>query len=354
MKARLAPDLRFAVPGDIGTVSGGYRYDRMLIDALTRKGRVVKLLSWPGAYPFPSPSEAAEAARSLAACPDGSVVLVDGLAFGALPEVAVAEGRRLRLVALVHHPLALETGLSAEDRTRLAESERRALGAARGIVATSQTTADCLIRDYAVDPRIVTVALPGTDPVNEFSAGLSRLAPGPPRVLSVGNLIPRKGHDVLVAALAAVADLDWICTIVGSPDRAPDTAREIRAAIAGCGLEARIGLAGEAAEVAPFYRQADLFVLASRHEGYGMVFAEALRFGLPVVGTTAGAIPEVVPPSAGILVPPDDVAALAAALRSLIVDEGRRTRLAAGARLAGAGLPGWEETAAHVAAALAR
>lgn len=351
MRRRLAADLFFAVPGDIETRTGGTIYDRRLLLELRRSGWSVEHLRWAANFPFPTPADVARAAQSLAACADDSLVLVDGLAFGAVPALAEAEGQRLRLVALVHHPLALETGLVPSDRDRLARWERRALQSTRAVITTSAATAKTLIGNYGVSPERLTVAEPGTDPVRERSKS-ARAAGTSAHLLSVGSVTPRKGHDLLIEALAGIADMPWTCTIVGSLDRAPGTAADIRARIAAHGLSERIALLGEIADVAPLYEAANLFVLASQHEGYGMAFAEALRHGVPVVGTTAGAISAVVPPSAGVLVSPNDVPALAAALRHVIGNPARCDELAAGARTAGANLPRWSDTAARVAAAL--
>jgi glycosyltransferase involved in cell wall biosynthesis len=347
----LPPDISFAVPGDIETRTGGYIYDRRLMLELRRAGWSVEHLRWAASFPFPTPADVAAAERSLAAHADDSLILIDGLAFGALPELAEAEGQRLQLVALVHHPLALETGLTAALQNQLAQSERRALRMTRAVIVTSKTTAQTLIRDYGVEPERLTVAEPGTDPAQILRPARStpRFAP---QLLSIGTVTPRKGHDLLVEALAAVVDLPWTCIIAGSLDRSPGTATDLRARIARHGLAARIAMIGEVDDVAALYEKADLFVLPSRHEGYGMAFAEALRHGLPVIGTTAGAIPDVVPHSAGILVPPDDIAALATALRGVIGDPDMLSKLAAGARAAGAALPAWADTAARVATAL--
>jgi glycosyltransferase involved in cell wall biosynthesis len=344
----LASDLRFAVPGDLETLTGGYVYDRRLVAELTRVGWSVEVLPWAASFPHPSTADKTGAAASLAGLPDGSLVLVDGLAFGALPELAEAEARRLRLVALVHHPLALEPELPPQTRSRLKQSERRALAAAQAVIATSDTTAEMLIRDYGVAPERLAVAKPGTDAA-PLARGSGRGARGP-HLLSVGTLTPRKGHDLLIEALARIADLSWTCSIAGSATRSPTTTAALGAAIAANRLGGRVRLLGEIADLNPLYDSADLFVLASRHEGYGMVFAEALRRGLPVIGTTAGAIPEVVPPAAGLLVPPNDARSLADALRHVVGDAGTRRRLAAGARATV--LQHWEETARHVSAAL--
>ena len=283
------------------------------------------------------------AARSLAEQPDGCTVVIDGLAYGAMPALAAAEGRRLRLVALVHHPLALETGAPPG----LLGPERDALRHAAAVIATSAATAETLRRGYGVPADRLLVAPPGTDPAPPAARRGSH-------ILSLGSVTPRKGHDVLVAALGLIADLRWTCTIAGSLDRAPGTAARLRAQIDAAGLADRIALAGEVEEVEALYAGADLFVLASRHEGFGMAYAEALMRGLPVIGTTAGAIPSVVPPEAGALVPPDDPPALAYALSRLLTDPAARDAASAAALHAATRLPRWDDTVAAVAALLGR
>jgi glycosyltransferase involved in cell wall biosynthesis len=348
----LATELCFAIPGDIETLTGGYGYDRRLIAGLRARGWTIRHLALGPSFPFPDQRDLSAAARDLAGLAAGSLVLVDGLAFGALPEIAAAEGERLRLVALVHHPLADETGLSAAAAAALRESERRALAGTRGVIATSATTAGRLVAAYGVAPDRLAIARPGSDPA---ASPERRSSPGEPvGLLSIGTLTHRKGHDLLIEALARLAGLPWRCRIVGSADRAPAVAEDLRRRIAGHGLQPRIRLAGETADLAPCYRAADVFVLASRHEGYGMVFAEAMQQGLPIIATTAGAIPETVPPGAGLLVPPEDVSALTEALRRLICDPAERRRYAAGARAAALSLSSWEDTAQAVAVALRR
>jgi glycosyltransferase involved in cell wall biosynthesis len=347
MRGRL-PELFFAVPGDLRARTGGYEYDRRLLALLPAAGWQPHLLAWPDGFPLPGAAARQAAAASLAERPDGACVLIDGLAFGALPDLAARESQRLRLVALVHHPLALESGLSEEQRRHLRESERRALGHAHGVLATSATTAEHLIAEYGVPRARIRVARPGTDrraPVPK------RAKPGGPRLLSVGAIIPRKGYDVLVAALTLPPAAGWHATIIGSLARDRACVADLCHRIAAAGLQDRIDLRGEVEDIAPAYDAADLLVLASRHEGYGMVLAEALQHGLPIIATRAGAIPELVPEDAGLLVPPDDAPALAEALQTMR-DETMRARFAAGAARAAHALPRWEETARSVAEAL--
>ncbi len=339
--------LYFVIPGDIETKTGGYIYDRRLIGELRNMGWQVEHVAWPSAFPFPSPQDKAQAAASLSVMPDGSVVLIDGLAYGALPEQMAAQAQRLRLVALCHHPLALESGLSDEAAERLKRSEKLALESARLVIATSATTADCLWLDYGVPPNRIAVAKPGIDrPDGPRQPGAI------PRLLSVGTVTPRKNHEALIRALAQIADLDWQCAIAGSLMRTPETAETVRRLIETLGFQDRIALLGEVADAAPLYRRADIFVLPSLHEGYGMVLGEALANGLPIVATRVGAVAEVVRANAGILVPPGDCASLSAALRLLIADKDKRARLASGAIAAGQSLQGWDETARCVSAAL--
>jgi glycosyltransferase involved in cell wall biosynthesis len=160
-------------------------------------------------------------------------------------------------------------------------------------------------------------------------------------------LVPRKGYDVLIAALAQITELPWRLLIVGDNARSPQTAAELTQQIARLHLVGRVSLSGAVSteELAKLYACANVFALPSRFEGYGMAFAEAMAHGLPVIGTTAGAIPDTVPAGAGILVPPDDADALAAALRRLIASGEERAALAAGARAAAANLPTWKDSA---------
>jgi glycosyltransferase involved in cell wall biosynthesis len=333
----------FAVPGSLDTPTGGYAYDRRVITELATLGHQVQIVDLGSGFPRPSPQTRAAAHALLAQTPRGRPMVIDGLALGALPEAAAVLSASRSLVALVHHPLALETGLSAEDADALRKSERTALASVRHIIVTSPATARIVAGDYGIGTDRVTVALPGIDRTAVFR----RDRKGPVGLLAVGSLVPRKGYDVLLAALATLAHLPWHLTIVGDRDRSPETTKKLSAQIEALQLDGRVTLAGAvpADALGEFYRDADIFVLASRFEGYGMAFAEAMAHGLPIIGTTAGAIPETVPCDTGILVPPDDVEALAAALHNLATDARARAGLAAKAREAAEQLPTWQDTA---------
>ncbi len=279
---------------------------------------------------------------------------MDGLAFGALADEAERHASRLRFVALVHHPLAEETGLDAVERAALAASERRALAAARLAIVTSAATADGLSR-YGVLPERVAVVGPGTDRVAAAAGG------GSPELhlLCVATLTPRKGHEVLLRALARLSDRQWRLTLVGGLDRDPPTVSRIEALIAANGLENRVRLAGEAEGDAleAHYHGADLFVLATWHEGYGMVVAEALSHGIPVVSTRTGGIPGLVEPGrarkpAGLLVQPGDEASLRNALARIMDEPALRDRLRDGALEVREHLRSWDDAVAEMERAL--
>jgi glycosyltransferase involved in cell wall biosynthesis len=342
--------IAFAVPGDLATPTGGYAYDRRIIAELQRLGWQVDVIGLGDGFPRPNAETKAAARDKLAALPKDCPVVVDGLAFGVLPEAAQELRERNPLLALVHHPLALETGLTPEAAEAMMESEREALACARGVVVTSASTATLLAEDYDVPPEIITVACPGTER-GDFAPGSSD---GIVRLLSVGAIVPRKGFDVLIEALSLIASLPWRLTIAGDRSRDPKAAAELDSDIRNHRLAGRVDLLGTVAadRLGELYAGSDLFVLASRFEGYGMAFAEALAHGLPIVGTTAGAIPDTVPAGAGILVEPNEVNALARTLRLLIENKKEREWLATGARAAALELPTWADSAKRFAAAL--
>jgi glycosyltransferase involved in cell wall biosynthesis len=342
--------LTLAVPCDPELRTGGTIYDRRLAEALRARGWRVDWLRLPDGFPFPDAAATAASARAFAALPDGRLVLVDGLALGVLGELVEREGRRLRLLGLVHHPLGYEEGLDRGTAARLIERERAALRWPRRILCTSRTTARTLEAEFGVEAGRIVVIEPGTDP-----APLARGSTGPEvRLLAVGAVIPRKRLDRLVRALAGLRHLPWRLVIVGALDRSAEAVSALEAAIAETGLGDRIELRGElvggALEAA--FDAADLFVSASGYEGYGMALAEALARGLPIVAAAGGAVAEWLPRAAALLVPPDDPAALGEALARAIGDRALRARLRTGAIAARARLPRWEEQAARAEAVL--
>ena len=348
------------VPGPLDQRTGGYIYDARMVAGLRRLGWRVVVHNLDGDFPDVDARARASFAQTLAELPDHARVVVDGLAMGALPEPVRAHNGRLRILALVHHPLADETGLDPRRRDRFAALEREALAACTAVLVTSDFTTSRL-EAFGVSPDRVRAVRPGVDRVPR-AAG-----PGPdkpPMLLCVATVKQRKGQDVLVRALEHVRHLPWRCVCAGSLTRDPVYADCVREQVRAAALADRVRLVGECEsdELDDLYDRSSLFVLPSHYEGYGMVFTEALARGLPVVGTTGGAIPDTVPTDAGILVPPGDDAALAEAIGSLLdagpgdaaAGAGRCARLAAAARRHAATLPSWEAAAtAFAEAALA-
>ena len=287
-----APEsVEFLVPGDPQQNTGGYRYVRKLVEALCEDGCMARVSGLPGQFPRPDKVARNAMDERLASFPDGTSVVLDGLAMGGLPEIVEKHSRRLNLLALVHHPLADETGISEADRHWFFESEKWALGLVKGVITTSQHTA-VRLADYDVPTEAIRVAEPGVARANNPKARIESSEKDGPRILCVAHLSPRKAQHQLVEALEHMKALPWHCTLAGSDTRDPGYSHQVRRAIAEAGLENRIQLVGEVdeTELADLYGQADFFVLPSLYEGYGMVIDEALAEGLPVISSDGGAL----------------------------------------------------------------
>ncbi len=346
--------IEFLVPGDPEQNTGGYRYVRKLVETLNDQGRKARVTGLPGRFPQPDEEARNALDQQLAEMPDGTCVVLDGLAMGGLPEIVEKHHERLRLLALVHHPLADETGLNEADRQWFYESEKQALAFVKGVVTTSRHTA-VRLADYEVPEAIIRVAEPGV-----AKGGIVEITEdqttdhGALHLLCVAHLSPRKAQHQLVEALESLEALPWKCTLAGSDNRDPDYSEGVRQLIVKAGLEQRIELTGELGEdeLAGLYRRADVFVFPSLYEGYGMVIDEALAAGLPIISSDGGALantaarPGVVQFCAG------DVGALGTRIRSwlehpeelararmLAVEESKRLRT-------------WQDTANDFADAL--
>lgn len=348
-------NLHIILPNDIDDPtrpSGGNYYDRRLCRGLPMWGWVVREHAVPGDWPEADASARGELDAVLAGLPDGELVVVDGLIASAVPEVLAPHADRLRLVILVHMPLG-DTG-DRSDQARVREAQ--ALATAVTVVTTSEWCRSRLLDLYDLAPDRVQVAAPGVD--------ASRLATGSPagtRLLCVAAVTHSKGHDVLVRALARLTELPWTCVCVGALDRAPGFVDHLRQFVGDQGIAERIRFAGPHAysELERFYVSADLLVLPSRGETYGMVVTEALAHGIPVLATRVGGLPGALGRAPdgtrpGLLVPPDDVPAFTGALRRWLEDPALRTRLRRSAQGRRSTLVRWASTAEEFAAALAR
>lgn len=355
--------LFFLIPGELQSGTGGYLYDRRMIAELSALGWRIELRALDGSFPRPHGAALAHAARVLAEIPDGSRVLIDGLAASPMPQVLREHAKRLRLLALMHMPLAADaepdaatgtgtdtdTGAATAQRAQVQQTEIQALRCMRRIIVTGPGTLEWLRDLEDIGARCVLIE-PGTDPAPATSADTRERA-GALQLLCVATLQSGKGHALLLEALGDLADLPWQLTCVGSLTRSPQTVARVRAQLQHSGLAARVRLAGELEPqgVRDHYRRADLFVLATRFESYGMAVAEAIAHGLPVIGTRTGAIAQLVGTRAGIVVPCGERAALSAALGELLRSPERRRECARGATMNARRLPRWHEQAAALA-----
>lgn len=361
-----------AAVADEGRPSGGNVYDRRVCTELTRQGWTVQEHLVGGAWPQPDAPALNELAGVLARIPDGAGVVIDGLLASPADEVVVLEASRLRLVVLVHLPLGSTDDTGALDDAGL--RERRVVDAATAVVVTSEWSRGRLAELYGGRPGGVAVATPGVDP----GALAEGSRPGGV-LLCVAALVPAKGHDVLLGALGRVADLSWRCTCVGALDLDPAHVARLKRQAEASAITERVHFAGVMGrdELAGAFAGADLLVLPSRAETYGMVVTEALAHGVPVVTTDVGGVREALggarealggvrealggareglgddgPGLAGLLVPPGDEAALAGALRAWLEDPQLRDRLRRCARARRATLSGWGTTARSIGSVL--
>lgn len=347
--------VHFVVPDGIDDPTnrtGGNAYDRELCRGLTSIGWSVYERPVRGFWSRPDAASLIGLDNTVREIPDGAVVLLDGLVASAAPDVLVAHAQRLRLIALVH--MLLGHRPREDDAVAVRMRERAMLSVCDAVVTTSAWTRRMAMQLYLLPGDRVHVAEPGVAAAKLASGTATGAA-----LLSVGAVTADKGHDVLLDALATVSDLAWRCVLVGSLDRDPVLVQALRCRALELGLLERVCFAGTAsgADLDRAYDAADVLVLASRAEAYGMVVTEALARGLPVIATDVGGVTEALGHGArgirpGLLVPPDDARELAGALRCWLGNVRVRAELRRAAHGRRQSLRGWSSTASAIAEVL--
>jgi glycosyltransferase involved in cell wall biosynthesis len=327
------------VPGPLATATGGHNYDCRMAEGLRVLQHDVQVVELDGRLPDPDQTAIYAARTTWAALPVTGVRLIDGLALPAFAGLPLHQ-----VTALIHHPASFETGLPEDALLRLRTTEAAMFRDLPRLVVTSDQTADRLVREFGAPPERISVIIPGVDdlPRSTGSGGPAR------QILSVGALIPRKGHDVLLRALSRLFDLDWELTIAGSADRDPVHANGLHALAEQLQIARRVHFVDQVTEA--LWAGADLFALTSYFEGYGVAIAEALRRGLAVAVTSVGAVPTLVGPEAGVVCAPGDTEQLSKAIRRLVFDQSLLRDMADVAWQSGQTLPSWNEQAIKFAA----
>ena len=333
----------FVVPGSIDTPTGGYRYDRMIIEEMRKLGADIELLSLQGSYPFPTAADKEAALLLLDEIKGQDMAVVDGLAGGAHPAFVKALSERMPVISLLHHPLCLENGLDPSQITSLKKSEAQGLKHCSAVITTSPATSRTVADLFGFPSEKIHHVLPGVErgKIAEPQKGKTT------NLLCIGSIIRRKGHLYLIKALAGLIELDWRLDCVGLNNLETDLDKELEALVSKLGLSDRITFHGAVEEnkLEAFFEHAHCFVLPSLYEGYGMAYAEAIVRGLPVIGTTAGAIPETVPSDCGLLVAPENVEELTAALKTMVEDDAARERMRLSALQSAQEFPDWQKSA---------
>ena len=311
--------------GDLANVTGGYIYDRKLVEHLRRKGDQVEVIPLPMRnYPRHLGDNVSRALRHRLCSASFDLLLEDELNHPSL----FWFNRRLKdkisypIVSIVHHLRCSEHRPAWQNRI-YQWIEKLYLESVDGFVFNSKTTAS-VVEEIIGSKRPAVIACPGGDRLNSKlepdQIHQRAHQPAPLYITFVGNLIPRKGLDVLISGLGRLPRDIWQLEVIGSPTADPAYTRSIRRQIAREGLTDHVNFSGllSDGELASRLAQSHVLAVPSSYEGFGMVYVEAMGFGLPVIASHVGAVPELVSHGRdGFLIRPGDTAGLAECVRAL-------------------------------------
>jgi glycosyltransferase involved in cell wall biosynthesis len=339
--------------GSLKTLSGGYLYDRVLVEYLRAQGDQVEVISLPDrSYPgrlagnLFRPRSVGKAQLPL------DILLQDELCHPSL----IWWNRKLKgsdgvpVISIVHHLLTSEPGHHLWLAPLYRRVELAYLRSVDGFIFNSETTRKVVENAVGQDLDSV-VSQPGADRLNPSVSDEEIIArsrtDGPLRILYLGNVIPRKGLDVLMDALLRLSENAWELTVVGSLEMDRDYSAIVKQMVGIGGFEGRIRFTGPLEDI-QLVREMEnhhLMALPSYYEGYGIAYLEAMGFGMPVIASDAGAAPEIITAGVdGFLIPPGDSAALADLIEGLMADRPRLAQMGCAARRRYLASPRWAES----------
>ena len=345
-------DLVLVTMGDPDRLTGGYRYNRRVADrAALHDARVGFVAAAERRFPLQLAGGPRLLSRALASRPDA--LLVDSLVTAALAPPLAIRHPSVPSIGMLHQPPGGVDQVAPRSSRIQAILDRRFYRLASRLIVPSESLA-AEVRAAGAPAERVRVVPPGTE-LPEPAVGVDFGPTARPAFLCVANWVPNKGLHLLLEAFGHLPGTAGSLHLVGDVEVDQAYARKLRARLGLADLLGRVVVHGRSSpeEVAAYYRSADVFVLPSLGETYGMVFAEALAAGLPCVGFRVGHLPDLVANSVtGLLVSSGDVPALTGALERLASDAALRRAMSTAARRVGAVLPSWDDTAAGVFAAV--
>lgn len=309
--------LHFLIPGDINTLTGGYVYDKIIIEGLEKLGYSVTVHQLSNDFPFPSKENLKKCEVVVKNIPTDNPVFIDSLAFGPMHKILLLNRGKNPVIPIMHLPLPKNPNFSKAEQDQFILPEQNALKLAVKIIAVSGFTKQ-IIMDYGIEASKIEIITPGFS----YLPRKASFPDFPEKILCVGSYLPGKGQLLLVKALAKIRHLKWTLTMCGIQDFDPHYFKKIQSEIETEKLGSRIfvnpPVSGESLSKA--YLEADLFILPSYFENFSMALNDALYCGIPVITTDGGGIPFSVPHNMSVIVPKGNENELKQAIEKVLTD----------------------------------